>query len=353
VPAPHPAPAASGPTAVRGSWKRAALFLLGFVALLALLGRADPLTDVPVVGPKLAHFRRHAARYDTLFLGSSLVHRQVSPAVYDAELAALGLESCSFNFGVLGMVPPESYYLLERILDERPPNLRTVFLELSSLQLRVKREHTRRFDYWHSPRTTLDVVRAIRGAGWDRAVQAHQILRHLEAGLRKAFHCGQGPALLHTLAGAADPAALGPDGDGWLSTEDDTSNRIELRRELGELEEEELGARLGALRAGSGTGTARREGAVGLELLARAIERVRAAGATPILLVPPRHQVRSSLADHVREHLDVEILEFDDPARYPELYVPELRFDLNHLNRDGAALFSRLLARRFAELQGR
>jgi len=351
VPAPLPTPSSPGPAAVRGSWKRAALFVLGFAALLALLGRADPLTDVPVVGEKLAHFRQHVARYDTLFIGSSLVHRQVSPAVYDAELAARGLESCSFNFGVLGMVPPESYYLLERILDERPPRLRTVFLELSSLQLRVKREHTRRFDYWHSPRTTLDVVRAIRGAGWDRAVEAHQVLRHLEASLRKVFHCGQGPALLRTLIGPHDPAALGPDGDGWLSTEDDTSNRIELRRELGELEEEELGARLGALRAS--TGAARREGEVGLALLARTLARVRAAGATPILLVPPRHQVRSSLAAHVRERLDVEILEFDDPARYPELYAPELRFDLNHLNRDGAALFSRLLAQRFAELQGR
>ncbi|HEX6885258.1 MAG TPA: hypothetical protein VF530_17930 [Planctomycetota bacterium] len=350
---PLPAPASAGPVAGRGSWKRAALFLLGFAVLLALLGRADPLTDVPVVGAKLAHFRRHVARYDTLFLGSSLVHRQVSPAVYDAELAARGLPSSSFNFGILGMVPPESYYLLERILDERPPNLRTVFLELSSLQLRVKREHTRRFDYWHSPRTTLDVVRGIRSAGWDRTVQAHQVRGHLEAALRKVFHCGQGPALLRTLFGPDDPAALGPDGDGWLSTEDDTSNRIELRRELGELEEEELGVRLGALRAGGGAGAARREGEVGLELLARAIARVRAAGATPILLVPPRHQVKSSLAAHVRAHLDVEILEFDDPARYPELYAPELRFDLNHLNRDGAALFSRLLAQRHAEMQGR
>lgn len=301
-----------------------------------------------IVGDKLAFFRRHADDYDTLVVGSSLIHRQVSPRAYDAELAARGLQARSFNFGVLGMMPPESYFLLEEILATRPPNLRYVYLELTGLQAQVKREHARRFDYWHSLRYTADVLRAIAANDWNLRAKLDQAGRHLEAMARNLLHVGQGRALLESITREVDPAALGPDGDGWLSTEDDRTNRMELRRR--ELEDFDEGALEGRVRALRGSGSAgRQEGEVGLELLARAVARVRAAGATPILLVPPRLERLGALLESVRSRLDVEVWAFNDPDRYPELYLPEHRFDTEHLNKPGAALFSRALAARFAE----
>ena len=38
-------------------------------------------------------------------------------------------------------------------------------------------------------------------------------------------------------------------------------------------------------------------------------------------------------------------LDFSSPARYPELFAVEHRYDRSHLNREGAVLYSRLLAR--------
>jgi hypothetical protein len=44
------------------------------------------------------------------------------------------------------------------------------------------------------------------------------------------------------------------------------------------------------------------------------------------------------------------MLDFSDPARYPELYDPRHRYDSDHLNLAGAEMFSRLLAARIASL---
>lgn len=332
--------------------RRACAFVAGLVLLIAALQSLDRFGDVEGVGAKLAHFRSEGARYDTLFLGSSLVHRQVSPAAFDAALAARGLATRSFNLGVLGMVPPESFFLLDQVLAARGPGLRTVFLELAPLQMRVKRVHTRRFDYWHTPRYTLDVLRAIADTDWPWRVKVSQGGKHLETLLRKLLYVGRGRALLASLGGAQpDPSPLGPDGDGWLSGEDDTTNRMELRAgQLGAVDEEVLAERVAALQGGA---AGRQQGEVGMELLARALARVRAAGATPILFAPPRLEGRAALLALIRAELDVEVLVFNDPQRYPEFYAAENRFDMGHLNREGSLLFSRALAARFAELRGR
>lgn len=355
-PAPSPSAAPSSSTSrSRASarfWLRSAGFLLGLAALLGLLVAFDRLGDVAIAGDKLAWFRAHKDDYDTLFVGSSLIHRQVSPREYDAELAARGLSSRTFNFGVLGMMPPESYFLLEKVLSTRPANLRWVYLELSGFQAQVKREHTRRFDYWHTPRYTFDVLRAVAGSDWGRRARIDQAGRHVEAMLRNLLHVGQGRALLESVGREFDPAVLGPDGDGWLSTEDDKTSRMELRRtELEDFDEEGLEGRVNALRGSGSAG--RHESEVGLEILARTLARVRAAGATPILLIPPRLERLSALLESVRVKLDVEVWTFNDPDRYPELYLPEHRFDTQHLNKQGAAVFSRALAARFAESRGR
>ncbi len=44
------------------------------------------------------------------------------------------------------------------------------------------------------------------------------------------------------------------------------------------------------------------------------------------------------------------ILDFGIPKEYPELFDPDNRYDADHLNQDGAEIFSRLLADRFASL---
>jgi hypothetical protein len=335
--------------ALRIFWPRATAFFVGLILLVAALGRLDLYHDVDVVGPKLAWFARHRANYDTLFLGSSLTHRGLSPAAYDSELRARGRPSRTFNFGALGMVPPESHFFLEQALALRPQHLRHVFLEVGGFQLGAKRKHMRRFDYWHSPRYTARVVRAIWASQWNWRWKLEQTKHHLEAALRKLFLVGQGQALSVAWRGPdIDREALGPDRDGWLSPEDDASNRmVQLRAEAAGLDEEERARRLSLPR-----GASRLPPDAALTALGDAVARIRAAGAKPILLALPRNTERDELLELVRARIDAPLLDFNDPERYPALFAPENRFDTNHMNRQGAALLSRLLAESLIELGG-
>jgi hypothetical protein len=344
-----------GPSAPRADtprpWGRLAGFGLGFWLLLAALGRLDHSASVPLVGDKLAHFRRHADDYDTVFVGSSLVYWQVSPGAYDGELRARGLSARSFNLGVSGMAPPESYYVVERVLAAEPERLRYVYLELNSYRLQARRSGSTRFTHWHTPAHTVDVLRAItrRDSSW--RWKATQSVQHVEAWLERAFLMGQGRALaasvgLGWLGPTPDPAVLGPDGDGWLSADDQEDGRAGPSGLLGpdRLEFEE---QVESLRGSAGR--ERSESEVELESLLAILERIRAAGATPILLASPRLEARGALVARVRARTDVEVMDFHDPGRNPELFEAETRADLRHLNREGSLRYSRAIAARFAE----
>ena len=75
---------------------------------------------------------------------------------------------------------------------------------------------------------------------------------------------------------------------------------------------------------------------------------VREAGAEPIFMLPPTVRVEEHLAAGLPPGMTV--WEFDDPAQYPRLYLPELHYDPGHLNEAGAHEFTELLAQRLAEL---
>jgi hypothetical protein len=68
-----------------------------------------------------------------------------------------------------------------------------------------------------------------------------------------------------------------------------------------------------------------------------------------IVIIPPRMQIGAILPDPKR-FPHVPVLDFSDAKRYPELFEGRHRYDFDHLNFLGAAVFSRLLAARILEL---
>ena len=111
-----------------------------------------PLPDVGEVSEKLAYFARHKNEFDAVFVGSSRVYRQISPGVFDAQVtAATGRPMRSFNLGAPSMFLPESLFVIDRILAQRPARLRWMFIELDDPKPRLE-EHAglvRREVYWH------------------------------------------------------------------------------------------------------------------------------------------------------------------------------------------------------------
>ena len=59
------------------------MFLATFAASCGVLGRCLPFPEIPLVRDKIEYLARHGDDYDVLFLGSSRVHCQIMPSIFD------------------------------------------------------------------------------------------------------------------------------------------------------------------------------------------------------------------------------------------------------------------------------
>jgi hypothetical protein len=79
------------------------------------------------------------------------------------------------------------------------------------------------------------------------------------------------------------------------------------------------------------------------------IGEVRRVGAEPVFVLPPTVRTEEKLTEGWPE--DTIVLAFDDPVKYARLYLPELHYDVAHLDEEGAREFTTLLAQRLADLK--
>jgi hypothetical protein len=323
-----------------------------------LLDRIYPFENqVEVLGAKLRRFGRHLDDYDTLFIGSSRVHRQLSPAVFDHAARERGVETHSFNLGLSGMFAPEDGYVCKQIFAQKPKGLRQVFIEVSLYFPDFAEEnlHSARMACWHDfertafiwrslwpdferPKTTTP-IRLIRywlgEGGVDKfAVVWPRMKLHLQYLAARLTNIGSGASALERLLGAEKPvdprSELGPALDGYVAEDPrDTSPEAlaEYARQFAALQKSP--ALLGPLPPPE---QGNLDGIVRL---------VRAAGAEPILFIAPTTNPRNY---HPGKNTGARVLDFSDPKRWPELFKIENRQDIGHLNAGGSELFTRLLA---------
>jgi hypothetical protein len=82
--------------------------------------------------------------------------------------------------------------------------------------------------------------------------------------------------------------------------------------------------------------------------LQRAADLARRHGARLVIIAPPTTTVEV-LEPQLPPGSDTIFLDFSDPQKYPELFVPEVRLNGGHVNAEGSRLFTRLIARELAE----
>jgi hypothetical protein len=334
----------------------AVIFAGALAAGCGAIGLALPLPEVPQVKEKLEWFRAHRGDYTTLFLGTSRVRRHIIPSLFDQLAAEQGMESRSFNLGVDSLASPEDGYVLEQALRMAPPRLRYVFIELSYFRANFAGQgaETIRAAYWHDGERTLAVWRQLlnedwrrikprkkrkkdRWSGWlaDVTEWAGVMDAHARLFFQRATNLGRGAAWLRVGTGLRQPtdplSPLGPARDGFIPSDNVIGGSM-----LADYERE-----LAALPAGRSR--QRQLDRVPQDYLEATLAKVRACGAEPILFVAPIH---SGLVFHPRREV-APLLDFSDPQRWPELFLPQYRADPGHLNSAGAEAFTRALAARF------
>lgn len=296
--------------------------------------------------------RERGAAFDTVFVGSSRTFHQLIPADFDRTMAELGIPVRSFNLGTPGMKPPEDAYVIGRALRGREAPLRFLVVECNPIHLDIQPEErgTTRAVYWH------DVPRlwALWQRVWARpalapeanlgpAVVSNNLVEfagHLGPWLWNAARVGRGAHLLERAVaerrrGGSEKSVVGPLGDGFFPREYREpfhGEELESYRSALAATVNEEGSRIHY-----GDVASQRE-------IARKVALAERLGTRLVLVAPPiLGGVFAPLPESGALFLD-----FSDPRRFPELFVPEHRNDGGHLNRAGSELYTRLLARRLA-----
>ncbi len=351
------------------------------VAALAGLVLASELLRLSLPGPrelmsthKLEFFEKRLDAYDTVVIGPSTTLRQVDPQVFDTILGANGIGSRTFNFGVPGLITPETLYLLARILELEPRRLKRVFIELREHPLGrpAQSTRTRRFISWHDMPTTWRVLGMTMTSPAGRAFE--KVPQHARAFAYRFASVGRVREMLaKRLAGTAatrrrlqqgqlraSRAAIGEKQNGFVSL--DEALRIEdyqTRRQLQGRQQRWLGRGDDDLLRRSGrqlldiSGAPRTDQQLNPQEAALLADIAELADGTGLELVfflgpvgPDRRGDYFLPAAH-RQGLIETFLDLDQPERYPGLFDKAVWFDEAHLNATGATLFTEALAEAF------
>jgi hypothetical protein len=323
-----------------------AVALVALAATCAFFHAVLPSPAVNEVTPKLQFFAAHKDEFDTVFIGTSRFHYQISPEIFDAETRVRGIATHTFNLGIDGMHPPESFYVIEQFLKLKPRELRWVFLEFEDTQLKwvAEKRGTRRVVHWHDwKRTELALRKSLNPEGrtpfYEQVVRIwlarSSLILHLGLYLQQFGNAGTAADLLETRNEKQENVtALGPRGDGYQPSGDPM--QAEQAKNFGEKLARELKKAKPAF-VDPYAEKAYRECA----------QRIRECGARAFFVVPPI-LTQSPLRFRAHPEAPGPVFAFNDAQAFPEFYRADARVDESHVTRESAGSFTRLVADHFA-----
>ena len=326
-------------------------FSISFIACVVINDACMPEPEVPAVSEKLRYLKRSGDAYNVLFIGSSRVHHQIIPELFDRLMHEAGIEVRSFNLGIDGIRPPEDAFLLEHALQNRHKPVLWVIQEANPIRFREGEQihDGLRGSYWRDgPRMLLLFRRLLTGQApgsknvWQRFGEflhdSGDFWGHCALWLPKGLHLGQGVSILrgfctHTLA-VTSTDALGERLDGFLSA----GNQPMTAERTGEYVKDMAALEHSPAAIDYGDPTSQ-------QLIQWSQQLVERHGGRLILVDPPTTNDSKFYPDSHYGRVPP-VFDFSDAHQFPELYAYDKRKDSGHLNQAGAELFTRLIVKR-------
>jgi hypothetical protein len=330
-----------------------------FAIVASVLRPLVPWPEERGLRAKYEYVRDHKDEIDAIYVGSSRMMRAIDPRVVDAELAAAGVPWTTFNFGADGMFGFESDFVMREILDLEPARLKMIFFEAATWypgfdEPGSTNPESLRCAFWHSGAATLHVLESVRLLDAPCSTKCDLYRIHLTAFAKKMSNFGQGPRVLAKVldtdrdAISADvPADLIAETRGYQPLELLTDRVHTEGREVFLSAIENYKKLIAAIPAENA-----RE--ISLETynaraLADQYQGTESRGVELVQVVLPARTGSPLFGKLAQSGLIPWLVHFNRPDAYPELYEVEHHYDMGHLNRAGAAVFSRLLARAYLD----
>lgn len=315
-------------------------FVVGLAAMAALLLRVWP-------GDQDAYADTVAGAHECqiLFVGPSYLHVGLNLDLFQQETRRLGHELCACKFTRSALRSWELRHDIENLLAYRWPKLERVVVDIS-LGSRVGFEE----DNWFNPR--LVFWHAWSSLPWLVEHSAVPPFQNSPRAFVREFWPHVQHVAMNYLGVGRGATALGEMRvlDRW-GGEASGETRREANRFVrkGRVSEKDYPAVLAGITRRKARVNARKGS--GNDAWPRELEGVvRERGFEPVFLYSPVLESLTPPRLRRRDQARLLFLDFDDPARFPELYTYSVRGNTSHLNRNGAVEYSRVLARELVAL---
>ncbi|MEO9968561.1 MAG: hypothetical protein ABJG15_01820 [Hyphomonadaceae bacterium] len=332
------------------------LFALVFAMVAAGLSLymrvTSPMPDMVVLSPKLEIYRADAAKYDTVFIGTSRTLYHIIPETIATTAEAAGCQAPSvFNFGVHGLTGAEQDWLIAEVLKAGKGHLSRIILEDPLPEARSTADvSSTRARFFHGP--------ALYKANLD------SILSFPESTAKRLFRTGIfAYGIGYDLSGvgraaerAFPEAAIEGESDipkfrrehGFEALDEIANADIEARREDFLRQPQQFADALDKYSWGDSPNLNARANYMIDKLTA-----LRDQGLDVALYVSPdpleldrTPQVGKKVAELAP---DLHVLNYNRPDAYPEFFSRDLWHDFSHVTRQGATLLSAQIGADFCQ----
>ncbi len=348
---------------VRGL-RNIALFLVAFGVVTCFLVPPQSL-DV-VLRAKLDYFKQHKDEFGIVFLGTSRVYRCFDARLFDQEIAGYGHRLRSFNFGLPYHRAHEIDVFVDELLAMQPQRLKHVAIELMSWDPTILEKiatHDRTI-HWHTPSQTISACRTIWLVDAPLAKKIEWWSTHLSNFCAK--YTNHGGATRWISLANEHPGEyqwrkrMIERHSGFIALDDERDPAYAGRRQYfrnafvpmdgrGEVRLYELfleqvaeipeeNAVLGTLERFNLTAQLHQQ------------TKIKRQGIKPIYVLPNVRFGTPDLNELRDRDLLEDVLTYNHPQQYPAIYIRDNYWDRGHLNKQGAAEFTRLFAKDMAKL---
>ena len=329
-------------------------FVFAMVAAgLSLYMRAiSPMPHMIVLSPKLEIYRADAARYDTVFIGTSRTLYHIVPETIAATAEATGCQAPAvFNFGVHGLTGAEQDWLIAEVLKSGKGHLSRIILEDPLPEARAPGDaSTTRSRFFHGPdlyKANLDSILSFPESTAKRlfrtAIFAYGVGYDLSGVGRAA-----GRAFPESTEDTANDVAKFRGEHGFEALDEIDDDSIEARHQAFVDDPEKFDQALEKYSWGDSPNLEARA-----NYMIGKLRAVQEHGIEVALYVSPdpleldrTPQVGKKVAELAP---DLHVLNYNRPDAHPEFFNRDLWQDFSHVTREGATLLSAQIGADFCQ----
>lgn len=330
-------------------------FVLFVVTVTALnqipIFLSGPYSGNPYYEKKIQYFTKNETDFNTVIFGSSRLYRHLNPEVFDKILEEYQISS--FNLAAPATFVPEVYHLYEKFLETVDiSSLKFAIVELGSIR-RIRKEnvYTHRNYYWHNLKYCIFSIETIFSSKLSITQKFERIKPYLLSYICKIVNF-YGYEPFFDEKNDIQKGYLGENKDGFYSLNDqirDDNENIDLQKRQHFFKKNTAALDKKAKSAKRAFASEYDEhffNSAHFKKLIDLIEQSNKKGVHLIYIIPPRknkseYQKLLALKNRLPKK---NILDVANPEKFPELYQVSYAFDVGHLNKSGANIFSRYTA---------